>query len=118
MELFGKIFAWLAVIMLVIFCIKPVLRKIKNKSKFKIFLIKNHTIMGVLFIVFTVLHIVLSNSTNVNVMFGKISLILIVFSLITLLFKKKLKNKYIVIHGMFAILALLFAVLHIFQSNL
>lgn len=116
MIVMGRICAWLAFVLLLIFCIKPILRKTKKFPKLRVLLIKQHNTMGILFILFTILHICLSR-LNLSTLFGKLSIVCIVISISAYFFKTKLKKNFLKIHGIFALISLLLVVGHIVETN-
>ncbi len=116
MELFGNVCAYLALVLLILFCIKPILRKTNKFNKLKIILIKQHVLMSILFVVLVVLHIIFSRNVDIRVMFGKLSLVFVFLSIIVCLFRKKLKNNFLKVHGILAIISLILVILHIIES--
>lgn len=116
-RLLGIIFAWIAFVLLLIFAIKPVLRKTKKCKKLRKILAKYHNQMGIACIVSVILHIVFSRSSAFTIPLGKIALVAMVVSVIAYFLRKKLKKNFIKVHGIFALLCLLFGIGHIVETN-
>lgn len=116
-RILGIIFAWLGFALLLIFALKPLLRRTKKLPKLRMFLIKQHTLMGVLCIVFVLLHIIFSHSKLFTVMGGKLATVFMVISVIAYFFRKKLKKNFMKVHGIFALLCLVFVCWHIVETN-
>lgn len=117
MQRIGIICAWIAFILLLIFALKPLLRKTKKLKKLRMFLIKQHTLMGILCIISVILHIFLSHSSVYTVTGGIIATVCMIVSVVAYSFRKKLKKNFMKVHGIFALLCLLFGVWHIVETN-
>lgn len=116
-RLFGIIFAWIGFVLLLVFSLKPLLRKTKKFKKLRIFLVKYHNHMGIACIISVLLHVFLSHSSAFSIPFGIIAILAMVISIVAFFFKKKLKKNFMKVHGIFALICLLFAGFHIVETN-
>lgn len=121
MKVLSLITGYVALFLLALICFKPILNRIANKNKvFKklnSILVRYHILMGILLIVFILLHCKLASKGSGNVLLTIISSACILLSIGCYFIRKKLK-RWKLLHLIFAILSLLFAVLHVIDVKL
>lgn len=122
MSIIGSICAYIALILLIILCVKPLLRKKENKTdktkKMIYILTKYHVLISILFLIFLVGHIVLSTDNSFSLYTAKISVVFLFLSLVTILMKKLNAKLFIKLHYIFSILCLIFSIIHIIEVKL
>lgn len=122
MKLVGIITAYIALVLLVVMCLKPIFKRLAKKNKvFKNinkFLVKYHKHMGIMFILFVLVHGICSWSNTIKVYCAFVSCLFAILSIIFYFLRKKLNKKWLKFHLVFAVISLLFAVLHIIEANI
>ncbi len=119
MSILGKIFAYIALLLLIVLCIKPIIRTRKNKTdkmkEIERFLVKKHVIISIFFLISLVAHVIISTESGFSLYTAKLSIVFLLLSLITISLKKIKPRLFIKLHFIFSILCLISAVLHIIE---
>lgn len=124
MRIVGIVFAYIALILLVVLCVKPILRKInKNKrnekiNKIQIFLTKKHVLLSILFLISFIVHVVLSMDNSFSLYTAKLSMVFLLLSVIFALLIKIKPKIFLKLHYIFSFLCLIMALLHIIEVKL
>lgn len=121
MRIIGIIASYIALILLIIMCLKPIFKKLAKHNKIiKVinkFLIKTHKQMGILFIIFIIIHAICSWTSTIKTISAYIACFFVILSILFYFLRKKLPKKWLKLHLIFAIISLLFSLLHIIEVN-
>lgn len=122
MRVLGIICAYIALILLIILCVKPIFKKISEKNeKFRglnSFFTKKHILISIIFLVFLILHIFLSMDKSFSLLSAKLSLIFLVFSIVFGCLIKKNPKLFLKLHCIFSLLCLIASIIHIVEVKI
>lgn len=123
MRIVGLTFAYISLILLILLCIKPIIRLLNKKydnkyKKTELFLMKIHVKISIGFLICIVFHVILSTDKSFNLYTAKVSIIFLILSILSITLKKRHPKLAIRFHFIFSILTLLFAILHMIEVNL
>ncbi|MFI3252422.1 MAG: hypothetical protein R3Y60_04690 [bacterium] len=120
MRILGIVFAYLALFLLIVLCIKPFIKKSQNEKfkKITIFLTKKHVLISLLFLITFVLHVVLSTNGDFSLYTAKFSMVFLILSIVSAVCIKLKPKVFLKLHYIFAFLCLIMAVLHIIEVNI
>ena len=122
MKIIGIIAAYLALVLLVIMCLKPIFKRLAKKNNLlkaiNRFLVKYHKYMGILFVIFVIIHGIFSFTNTIKTYCAYLACVFAAISILFYFLRKKLKVKWLKLHLIFAIISLLFSILHIIEVNI
>ena len=121
MRITGIIAGYIALILLIVICLKPLFKRLASKNKTikatNKFLIKYHKHMGILFIITIIIHAICSWTNTILTISAYIACFFVIVSIFFYFVRKKIPKKWLKLHFVFSIASLLFSILHIIEVN-